>query len=347
MTQCNCLTDGFCPTLGKQMSPHLHQLCRTREDYCDLFQRQAREAGRLTLPIVTETIAPCAHRGKAIGTLTTPMGQLSVLGCDVHGETTAPHCDACPDRCAVAPRKTFDSILPARGLGPRINKWAVGMTTAPRKQETFTQSLRSLIAAGWEKPRIFAEPGSPIPEEFQGLPLSQRDEVAGAWPNYYLALQELLTRHPDADAYMVAQDDVLFVPGDATENLRQYLDRALWPAEKVGFVSIYCSKAYNQDRYDWYQLDRAWVWGACAIIWPRESLIHFLTHNAIMWRLTGPKQGMRQVDIVMGKWQKEHKRSAWYCCPSLTQHIGKTSTLYPTNVAKGKRSAKTFAGDVL
>jgi len=347
MVPCQCLTDGFCPTLGKQMSPHLHNLCRTREDYCDLFQRQAREAGRLTLPVITETIPPCAHRGKQLGTLTTPMGHLTVLGCDLHTETTAPQCETCPDRCEAVPQKTFDTILPARGLGPRINKWAVGMVTAPRKQPTLAQSLRSMINAGWEKPRLFAEPGTPIPDEFQSLPLTQRDEVAGAWPNYFLALQELLVRYPDADAYMVAQDDVLFVPGDATENLKQYLERALWPAEKVGFVSIYCSKAYNQERYDWYQLERPWVWGACAIIWPRESLIHFLSHNALTWRFTAKNGGLRNVDTVMGKWQAQHKRSAWYCCPSLTQHIGDTSTLYVTNRAKGKRAAKEYAGNLL
>jgi len=347
--QCQCTTDGHCPMLGRNMSPHLHQLCRTREDYRDLFIKQAREAGRLSLPVLQNTGPICVHRGEQLGTLTTPFGSLSVLQCSKHTETTLPQCESCLDRCEEAPRRTLGDILPSLGKGARINKWAVGMVTAPLKEETFTQSMRSLLAAGWNSPRIFAEPGSPIPEEFQHLPLTQRDSAAGCWPNYYLALQELLTRHPDADAFMVAQDDVLFACADRNENLRQYLEHSLWPDDQTGCVSIYCSAAYHQDKHDWHRFQGKWLWGALAFIWPRESLIHFLSHNGIMWRFTDKRtKGTRRSDRVVGHWHAEHNKSMWYCSPSLVQHIGNTSTLYgPGNKARGKRAAREFVGAML
>lgn len=346
--QCQCPTDGHCPMLGRNMPPHLHHLCRTREDYRDLFIKQAREAGRLSLPVIQNTGPVCIHRGESLGTLTTPFGTTLVHGCSKHIETTLPQCETCSDRCEDGPsvsssRKLAD-ILPSSGKGPRIYKWAVGMVTAPRKEETFTQSMRSLIAAGWDSPHIFAEPGSPIPDEFRSLPLTQRGVVAGCWPNFYLALQELLTLHPDADAFMVAQDDVLFARGDANENLRQFLERSLWPDDQTGCVSIYCSAAYHQEKQDWHRFQGKWLWGALAFIWPRESLIHFLGHNGLMWRYADKRTGgLRRSDRVVGNWHVEHQKSMWYCSPSLVQHIGNTSTIYgPGNKARGKRAAKQF-----
>ena len=51
-------------------------------------------------------------------------------------------------------------------------KWTVGVITAPREQGYYLdQTLRSLHNAGWEDVTVFAEPGSVIPENFEGLPL--------------------------------------------------------------------------------------------------------------------------------------------------------------------------------
>lgn len=239
----------------------------------------------------------------------------------------------------------MSDILPIIGKGPRIQKWAVGMVTAPRKDPTFGESMRSMIEAGWDAPRIFAEPESPIPDDLKHLPITQRDTVASAWGNWYMGLHELLTREPNADAYMIAQDDVVFAPGDGQENLRQFLDRALWPDEKTGVVSIYCSSAYHRADHGWHQLERKWVWGACALIFPRESLRHFLATTAADWTAQGRT---RKVDIAVGVWQKDHNRSAWFCSPSLTQHVGHTSTIWSEkNHAVGRRAAREFVGDML
>ena len=101
-----------------------------------------------------------------------------------------------------------------------IFKWAVGLTTAPRECSTLETSLKSLFRAGWTTPRLFAEPGTRIPQSACSLPLTQRDSCLGAFPNWYLALTELAMRHPDADARLLCQDDVLYIEG-----LRAYLNQ--------------------------------------------------------------------------------------------------------------------------
>ncbi|HUY36664.1 MAG TPA: hypothetical protein VMV69_28275, partial [Pirellulales bacterium] len=78
----------------------------------------------------------------------------------------------------------------------RVTAWAVGVTTAPRARSTLDQSLASLADAGWRRPRLFAEPGTVLPECGRDLPVSRRDGKLGAFPNWYLGLSELFLREP-------------------------------------------------------------------------------------------------------------------------------------------------------
>lgn len=116
----------------------------------------------------------------------------------------------------------------------RRTSWAVGVTTAPRPQPTLERTLSSLSAAGWERPRLFAEPGTALPSAFASLPQSRRESRLGAFSNWYLGLTELFFREPRADAYLMCQDDAVFALG-----ARDYLETTLWPAANVGVVSIY------------------------------------------------------------------------------------------------------------
>jgi hypothetical protein len=102
---------------------------------------------------------------------------------------------------------------PARRSGPRVKRWAVGVTTAPRPLPTLAECLTSLRSAGWAGPRLFVDGAVDVTEPFQGLPRTDRAPRLGAWPSYYLALGELLMRDPAADAFLLVQDDVVFAAG--------------------------------------------------------------------------------------------------------------------------------------
>jgi hypothetical protein len=199
--------------------------------------------------------------------------------------------------------------------------------------------------AGWEDVRIFAEPGAAVPPRYARLPIVRRESVLGPWPNYFLGLHELLLRRPDADAYLMLQDDVLLYPGENGRSLREYLEETLWPDERAGAVSLYTSAAYASDRVGWRPLKRRWIWGALAFVFSRESLVDFLSHNAVRWRLEGKAGGLRNIDVVVGEWSALRRRPIWLCSPSLAQHIGETSTIWPNARAAGKRRASDFAGD--
>lgn len=222
--------------------------------------------------------------------------------------------------------------------------WSVGMTTAPRKEPTLATSLRSLIDAGWESPRLFAEPGTPLPMDGGQLPLSCRDVVLGAFSNWLLALTELYLRSPRADAFLICQDDVLFSRG-----LRGYLDRTLWPAPEVGVVSVYCPNHRSEGReFGFHAIDDGWdSWGALAYAFPNPSLRAFLSDPLVInHRHHGPGDGMRNIDSVVGNWCRRTGRPYFVHVPSLAEHIGTTSTIWSRSGTGGRRRAGRFLSDV-
>jgi hypothetical protein len=217
------------------------------------------------------------------------------------------------------------------------------VTTAPRGLSTIDWSLDSLVRAGWESVHLFEDTPVPLAGRSAGVPSTIRGTRVGAWPNYYLALAELLLREPEADAFLVAQDDALFF---SREDQRGYLERVLWPGESPGLVSLYCSAAYTPPEPGWHRHQGRWVWGALAFIFPRELAKQFVTDRVVLeHRWSGPDRGLTHIDVVIGAWADRCRIPIHYPAPSLVQHIGDVSTLWQAERATGKRRADLFAGD--
>jgi len=218
--------------------------------------------------------------------------------------------------------------------------WAVGVTTAPRRETTLTRTVASLESAGWTSIRLFAEPGLSPPTELGRLAVSARDQRLGAFANFYLGLVELVLRQPLADAYMMCQDDVVFTAG-----LRAYLEHSLWPAGEIGVVSVYCpTHATVAAAFGFHREDRGWqACGAHCYVFPPPAARRFLTCLGVLeHRISGPAQGERNIDSVVGRWCHDHRLGYFVHRPSLAQHIGVTSTLYPTARNVGRRAADDF-----
>tara|TARA_R110002111_G_C6005195_1_gene373762 strand:+ start:2523 stop:3230 length:708 start_codon:yes stop_codon:yes gene_type:complete len=225
-----------------------------------------------------------------------------------------------------------------------ITNWAVGITTAPRKKPTLERTLKSLIDAGWDQPQLFVEPESEIPSQYQYLPIAQRNEVLGAFPNWYLALTELVLRNPRAEAFLLCQDDVLF-----SKDLRSYLELNLWPEKQIGVVSIYCPSHYQQEtKSGFFREDRGWdSWGALAYIFSNPSARSLLSDSMVLnHRDFGPAAGLHHIDSVVGYWCERNRLPYYVHSPSLAQHIGESSTIYPRATAGGKRRAKDFLDQI-
>lgn len=230
-----------------------------------------------------------------------------------------------------------------------VNHWAVGVTTAPRRQPTLEQTLASLKRAGWECPRLFAEPDVEVPAEYSHLPVTRREGTLGAFPNWFLAISELVMRHPHAEAYFLCQDDVLF-----SEGLRAYLERTLWPASRVGVVSAYCPSHYCEEkegegRTTGFRVeDHGWnSWGALAYVFSNPSARAMICDPAaVNHRHHGPAEGARNIDSVVGSWCSRSGLPYYVHAPSLAQHIGETSTIWSSAGACGRRQASEFAARV-
>jgi hypothetical protein len=183
-----------------------------------------------------------------------------------------------------------------------------------------------------------------VPARFGHLPGTLRNPAAGAWPNHYLALLELTLRRPDADAFLILQDDALIYDG---ENVREYLEQALWPGDRLPVVSLYCPAPYTARRYGWHAYRKAWVWGALALVFPRAVVQTYLRDRSVCrhrWR--SGSGGLAQIDTLLGWWARRRGIPSWFPTPSLVQHIGETSTLWADcSPLVGPRTASLFVGD--
>lgn len=106
-------------------------------------------------------------------------------------------------------------------------KWSVGLTTVPERRRTFLPTtLQSLEAAGWgwKEVRIAVDGSNDCSYYAEylhaGGTITSRWPRVGAWGSWFLLLQELHIREPNAERYMIVQDDVVFC-----KNLKTYLEK--------------------------------------------------------------------------------------------------------------------------
>jgi hypothetical protein len=239
----------------------------------------------------------------------------------------------------------LSTLLPPPRLrtGPRVGTWAIGVTTSPRIHPTLDECLDSIIQAGWARPQLFIDGPVRIADRHASLPTTYRTERVGAWPNYYLALAELMLRQPRADAFAVVQDDAVFYHH---ESLTRYLERVLWPSREPCLVSLY-SCADDQARHNgWHPNHGLAVSGPVTLLFPAVIAKAFLTDFAVLERRWHPDEKVATTlgDLIT-TWANRQGIATWFPTPSLVRHIGDTSTLWPALRASGAQRAGRFADD--
>jgi hypothetical protein len=295
----------------------------------------------------------CHHLGERLGPGPAEDGAPSTEGAawscrhPSHETTTRDGCLLCrdwADRPRPAPRPLAELLPPPPRRGPAVRSWAVGVRSAPRNVPTLDWTLDSLARAGWESPRIFEDLPTPIAARHARCPVSRREPAVGAFLNFYLGLAELVLRHPEADAYLMVEDDVIFYD---RQDLREHLEGVLWPSDPPGLISLYCSSVYSRPDPGWYQKEGRWRWGSQVFIFPRELARAFVADPLILsHRWSHPIHGLYGVDVLIGAWAELNGIPVHYPCPSLAQHIGDTSTLWESLRLQGDRLADRFLLDV-
>lgn len=238
--------------------------------------------------------------------------------------------------------------------------WAVGITTAPRGQYTLSKTVHSLQSDGWN-PVVFAEPKSNL-SGFDA-PIVQRVDPLGCWHNWYQMANSLLD-NTDAKWIMTVQDDMEVATG-----ARLLAEKYLTKNPNIGFLSLYTAKHY-QRRYDLlnptgericsfpdlktanlhaskkagrttaaYEWPRPAInrvstnslWGACVLVFPRQSLRKILDHKiARNWKGAGGRQqrpATKNSDTAIGKICNALKLQMMFVNPSLAKHIAKISSI--------------------
>jgi hypothetical protein len=265
-----------------------------------------------------------------------------------HRETTIAECDHCRDwsNHSGAVHVPVAQVLPVtwRRQAPTVRVWSVGVTTAPRRRPTLDWTLDSLARAGWKQARLFVDSAVTIPGRYADYPVTYREPKLGAWPNFYLGLTELLMRDPHADAYLMIQDDVIF---HDREDLRAYLETILWPSERSGPISLYCSGVLARPERGWFQHTEPWFLGAHALIFSARAAHEFLTDPQVLaHRSSGSNDGLANIDTIVGQWAARQGTPMIVPSPSLCRHTGQTSSIWPAASMEGARKSGPFSGDL-
>lgn len=265
----------------------------------------------------------------------------------LHAQTTLNGCRHCRDWSgamqAVEPLSLMEMVgSPAQRSGPSVRRWGVAVTTAPRRQPTLEHCLDALVRAGWAEPHLFLDGTCRIPSRYEHCPTSWREHPVGALPAWYMALMELIHRQPDADAYMLLQDDVVVYD---RESLREYLEQVLWPGNKPAIVSLFLTAPMSEP--GWGRSQGNWHWGAQGFIFP-PGIARALLCDSEMSRACLAASAQIHVPIPSALFDWVHRRGidVWYANPSLSQHIGNTSTIWMDACITGGRRAPWFSGSV-
>lgn len=254
-----------------------------------------------------------------------------------------------PDRFAERPKADQERVIDAaikdlqaranepsvRGLLMRYGflssiqteKWAAGVTTAERKEPTLGRCLENIHKAGWEDVRVFADGDCTVPA---GYAVTRRSPAVGAFGNWWLALQELVQRNPEAKWYALFQDDVILC--------RHARERAERMAHG-GVLSLYQSAHHQSDRTQAFTRGNEFV-GALALVIP-QLIAHKMTSSGFGIEHRKRKdRGTDYIDGGVGQWCRSNDVPLLVHGPSLAQHIGFTSTL-----GHSEEPSATFVGE--
>lgn len=209
-------------------------------------------------------------------------------------------------------------------------QWAVGVTTVvERICVLLPRTLESLRRGGFTSPRLFVDGCDDVNRyKHFGLELTVRIDRIRAWGNWWLALQELYIRHPEADRYFLAQDDII-----CCRNLRQYLETVPYPESCYQNLTLYPANADSRKR-GWYRApsgDRI-KWrglGAQALVFDRTAVLTLLGKEFMPLTMKPNRPDIRyhRIDGAVVSKLETFNIMEYVHNPSLVCHIGDESII--------------------
>jgi hypothetical protein len=209
-------------------------------------------------------------------------------------------------------------------------KWAYGVTTVPRRRDTYLpRTLDCLKSGGFNTPRLFIDGGgdSDSWEREFGLEVTLHGgKPVRAFGNWVCALWELWCRDPEADRFAIFQDDVL-----CPKNLRWYLDRYELDQNEHVYWNLFTFPPPRQvpkphPTFTGFTRSDQMGRGALALVFPRGAVIDLLGCRFMADRVNS-RNGHRNIDgkVVDSLRPLGYEERVHF--PSLVQHVGDESTL--------------------
>lgn len=206
-------------------------------------------------------------------------------------------------------------------------KWAYGVTTVPsRLKDLLPQTLASLKAGGFLKPRLFVDGVEDVTEYKKfGLEITNHNPPIKTFGNWVLTLWELYLREPLADRYAIFQDDFV-----TYKNLRQYLEKCVYTRKT--YWNLYTfpvnqKLAPKGGKTGWFEANQLGK-GAVALVFDRETVTTLLGQDHMLRRPQG--SGPRKYRAVDGAVVTALRKAGWKehtHNPSLVQHTGVHSSM--------------------
>jgi hypothetical protein len=214
----------------------------------------------------------------------------------------------------------MSQVLPGsegESMNANMRQWAVGVITAPRPVPTLERTKSSLRATGFSEFEVFED-----------------TRRAGCWPTWLDALKSLASRHPDATAYLMVEDDCIFC-----RDLPSYLEHSGWPSVNTAICSPYCPAPYRRKVAGWHRENHSWSL-VSAVCWS----IHPVAARKLITDLANLRS-RSGTDAYVGRWAAQNGFDIWFHTPSLVQHIGNGNSAAGHGQATSLREACDFIGE--
>lgn len=203
---------------------------------------------------------------------------------------------------------------------------SIGMTYKQRRKETIGKSLNSLRNAGFTDPvYIFSEPNPGVIPE--GITVLQNETNLGCSANFLNALSWLV-KNTDSEYLAIVQDDVVYYR-NAKEEWLKHVAITKETNRNVGYWSLYLATKHRDltvgKDYGFLYHEIGWCfWGALAYIFTRQSATDLINDDQFISMVNG---NHKNVDCAVGTVLLKQGKRCYFSYPSLTNHIGTTSTV--------------------
>lgn len=247
----------------------------------------------------------------------------------LHLQATATSCKSCLDFERTASES-------------KSLRWSVGITTCPRRIETLSATVVSLVRAGWNESdmQLFAEP--PFEDISKQLRVTYRGTRMGAFPNWYVSLTELVLANSGADYFFMCQDDVAFCI-----DVKSYLEDCISVLPPCAFLSLYCGTLQRRPQMARGFFERSAgepLYGALAIV-ISAPVARMLTDPPPAARHRRSENGLFGIDRFLSEWADELALPAFVHYPSLVAHTGhQSATMWGQDLTSTCRQSDNFIG---